>query len=277
MDYKNNPPPGTVVLSDGINDAWPELMNLFLFYCQRNGTDLKPDQLVINTPEEHRPQMEILQAQEKFQDRYYEIMKKHDLDYLDGARAGIIACSIVFQYHCVRKKDVDPHIAAGIVSMGIVSGAKTAPMPLKPENAKPDASPASGQQDNQMLDLIISIAQNSIDGSGTRLVLGEGMASMQEALHNGGKYILVNPGVISKLEENNIDPFLIYAAAIRMEVASGISRIDFVGANVDKLLEDWGEKPERQVPIHVRQLLWLKNNANKYSYERNGNSWRLKL
>jgi len=47
---------------------------------------------------------------------------------------------------------------------------------------------------------------------------------MKEALDNGGKYILVNPGVVSKLKESNIDPFLIYEAALRLEVESKIPR-----------------------------------------------------
>ena len=92
-----------------------------------------PDQLILTTPEEQRPRIEILEAQEKLQDRYNEIMKKHGLDYLDGARAGMIVCSMEFYYHCIHTRDIDPNAAAGIVSMGILTGARTVPPPLKCE------------------------------------------------------------------------------------------------------------------------------------------------
>ncbi|RPJ25165.1 MAG: hypothetical protein EHM33_15485 [Chloroflexi bacterium] len=275
LNYKHEPAPGTVVLSKEVNEEGSKLLNLFMYYCQRNGIALKPDQLVLKTPDEHRPQMEILQVQEKFQDQYNAIMKKHGLDYLDGAKAGIIVCSIIFQYQCTRARDIDPTIAAGIVSMGIVTGAKTTPPPLKSESS---ATPVSGDQgqNNQFADILRSIAQNSIDGSGARLVLGEGMTPMQEALSQGGKYILVHPEVVNQLKQNNIDPFLVYEAAMRIEITSKIPQIDFIGANVDELLQAWSGKPEEQAPIHVRQALWLQKNAGGLGYEKSGNSWKLK-
>ena len=271
LNYKGDPAPGTVMLSNEVNKAWPQLMNLFIYYCQRNGITLQPDQLVLQTPDEHKPQIEIRKIQEKLQDQYNAIMKKHDLDYLDGARAGVIICSIILQYHCTRARDIAPEVAAGIVSMGILEGAKTAPPPLKPESS---STPAS--QNNQPADLLKSIAQNSTDGSGARLVLGEGMTPMQEALHNGGRYILVHPEVSNQLKQNNIDPFLVYEAALCMEIASRIPRIDFIGVDVDELSRTWSGKSEEQAPIHIRQALWLQRNANQFGYEKSGNSWTLK-
>jgi hypothetical protein len=139
-------------------------------------------------------------------------------------------------------------------------------MPSKPAEKKND----------QFADLLNGIAQNSIDGNGTRLVLGEGMAPMSEALKKGGKYILVHPEVIRKLEENGIDGFLIYEAALKMELASKIPQIDFISGDVAKLIQQAQGKPERHVPLHVRQLLWLRDNAGNYGYQQNGNSWILK-
>jgi hypothetical protein len=203
-------------------------------------------------------------------------MKKHGLDYLEGARAGMILCSIVFHYHCIANKDIDPYVATGIVAMGVIEGAKTSPIPLKSKGSMPTSASSQNARNSQMVELLRSIAENSTSGSGTRLVLGEGMLPMQEALSNGGKYILVNPGVLSKLEESNIDSFLVYETALRMEVESKISRIDFVNANVDKLVQEWSGKPEEQAPLHIRQMLWLKANAEKFGYQQSGNSWKLK-
>jgi hypothetical protein len=275
MNYKQNPPPGTILLSEEVNQAWPELLNLFIYYCQRNGFELKPDRFVTKAPDEQKPRMEILEAQEKFQDRYNEIMKKYGLGYLDGARAGMIVCSIVFQYHCTHSKDIDPHVGAGIISMRIMEGAKTSPAPLNSQGTKPVPASANSQKNDQFSDLLKGIAQNSIDGNGTRLVLGEGMAPMSEALKNGGKYILVHPEVIKKLEENGIDGFLVYEAAMKMELASRIPQIDFIGGDVAELIRRAQGKPARQVPMHIRQLVWLKDNAGNYGYRQDGNSWKL--
>ena len=159
--------------------------------------------------------------------------------------------------------------------MGLVEGAKTAPIPLNNQGSKPASAPESSQKNDPNSDLLKSIAQNSIDGSGTRLVLGEGMTSMSEALQHGGRYILIHPEVIRKLEENGIDPFLVYAAALKIELASKISQIDFVGGNVTELFQAAQGKPERQIPIHVRQVLWLSEYAGNYGYRQSGNSWVL--
>ena len=98
---------------------------------------------------------------------------------------------------------------------------------------------------------------------------------MQEAQSNGGKYSLVHPGVVTKLKENYIDPFLVYEAAMRIEIESKIPRIDFAAANVDVLLQEWSGKPEAQTPIHVRQMLWLRTNAQSLGYQQSVNSWVL--
>lgn len=275
LHYKDDIAPGTVMLSNEVNEAWPQLMNLFAYYCKQNGIDVMAKPVVTVFPEQDKPRMSIEQVQQEYQERYDEIMKRHDLDYLNGARAGIVVCSIIFQYHCTVTKDIDPYVATGIVAMGVVEGAKTAPPALRPGHS---STPASGNpvHNNQSTELLKSIAQNSIDGTGARLVLGEGMTPMQEALRKGGRYILVHPEVLSQLKQNTIDPFLVYEAALQMEIASGMPLIEFIGADVDTLLQTWRGKPENQTPIHVRQALWLQRNANQLGYEKMGNSWKLK-
>jgi len=131
LNYKNDIDPGVVVLSNEVNEAWPQLMNLFAFYCKQNGIDVMSKPLVTVFPEQDKPRMEVAQVQQEFQDQYNKIMKKHGLDYLNGARAGMVVCSIIFQYHCTVAKDIDPYVATGIVAMGVVEGTKTAPPSLK--------------------------------------------------------------------------------------------------------------------------------------------------
>lgn len=131
MNYKHIPAPGVIMLSDEINEAWPPLMNLFAFYCKQSGIDVMSKPLVTKFSEQDKPCMDVEQILAEYQDQYHEVMQRHGLDYLNAARAGIVVCSIVYGYHCKTVKDIDPFVAAGIVAMGIVEGAKTTPLPLR--------------------------------------------------------------------------------------------------------------------------------------------------
>lgn len=273
LNYKDTEiKPGMVVLSEEVNEAWPQLMNQFAFYCKQNGVDVMSKPMVTTFPEQHKPLMSVEQVLAEYQDQYHQIMKKHGLDYLQGARAGMVVASIVFEYHCKKTKDIDPFLATGIVAMGVVEGAKTAPPALKSGVASPAPTGSTPKKD-QIAEILKSVVKSSTSGSGTRLVLGEGMDAMQEAIANGGKYVLVHPAVVEQLQQNNIDPYYVYETALRIELKLNISRVDFVKADVDKLFESWRGKSEKQIPIHVRLIGWLKNNAAAHGYEQSGNSW----
>jgi hypothetical protein len=272
LNYKNDVAPGVVVLSEEVNQAWPQLMNLFAFYCKQNGIDVMAKPAVTKFPEEDKPLMTVDQVLQEYQDQYHAIMKEYGLDYLNGARAGMVVSSFIFQYH-TQAKEIDPYVAAGIVAMGVVEGAKTAPPLLKSEGA---TMTGSALQKDQVADILRSVVTSSVNGSGTRLVLGEAMDVMQDASSNGGKYVLVHPAAAAQLQQKNIDPYYVYETAMRIQIKLKIARIDFVKADVDRLFEQWRGKPEKQVPIPVRLVLWLKKNAASHGYEQQGNSWVLK-
>jgi hypothetical protein len=257
LNYKGDIQPGMVVLSEEVNEAWPQLMNLFAFYCKQNGIDVLSKPVVTVFPETDQPRMQVEQAQQEFQDQYKEIMQRHGLDYLNGARAGMVACSIIFQYHCTVAKDIDPYVATGIVAMGVVEGAKTAPPPFESRTLASSVPKKRPKNNN-------------------RLVLGEREAVLQEALANGGIYIDINPQVLKTLQAGNIDPYLIHEQGMLNQIKAKIPEIDFVRANVDELFEEWKSRPEGQAPIYVRLIFWLKNNAKDHGYEQHGNSWMLK-
>jgi hypothetical protein len=243
-----------VVLSEEVNKAWPQLMNQFAFYCKQNGVDVMSKPVVTEFPEQNKPLMSVEQVLAEYQDQYHEIMKKHGLDYLNGAWAGMVISSIVFEYHCKKAKDIDPFVAAGIVARGVVEGAKTAPPPLGSKGT--GTSPANQPAKNN-----------------DRLVLGERDAAMQDALDNGGTFINPHPEVLSKLKSIGIDPYVIYEKALEQTLEEKVGRIDFVKANVDQLFQEWQGKPSAQVPIHVRLIQWLKSNASAHGYQQSGNSW----
>jgi hypothetical protein len=247
---KQDTAPGVIVLSEEVNQAYPQLLNLFAFYCKQSGMDVMSRPLVTQAPEKDKPRMDVGQVQAEYQDQFDAIMKKHGLDYLNGARAGMVVCSMVFQYHCMKVKDIDPYVATGIIATGVVEGAKTSPPPLGSRGS-------AGQK------------------PASRLVLGERDAAIQEALDHGGTFLDVNPGVLSALQEKNIDPYLVYEKALLMQIEKRIPRIDFVEANVDSLFNEWKSRLQSQAPEYVRLLIWLKNNAATYGYHQNGNSWVL--
>ncbi len=255
LNYKDQEiKPGTVVLSEEVNEAWPQLMNQFAFYCKQNGVDVMSKPMVTEFPEQHKPLMSVEQVLAEYQDQYHEIMKKHGLDYLQGAWAGMVVASIVFEYQCKKAKDIDPFIATGIVAMGVVEGAKTAP-PLLGTKATRVATDQQAAKNND------------------RLVLGERDAAIQEALDHGGAFIDPHPEVMATLQTAGIDPYMIYEKALLQKIEEKIGRIDFVNANVDALFQEWQGKPNAQVPIHVRLIQWLKSNASQYGYQQSGNSW----
>jgi hypothetical protein len=247
MNYKHDVKPGTVVLSEEVNQTWPQLMNLFAFYCKQNGTDVRSKPVVTKFPEKDEPVMTTEQVQSEYQDQYDKIMKKYGLDYLNAARAGMIVSSIVFQVHCVKKKDIDPYVAAGIVAMGIVEGAKTAPPPL----GSPNVNALSKKNNN-------------------RLVLGEDEVAAKEAREHGGIIIQLPEAVLKTLQTG---AYAVYEKALLNQIEAKIPRIDFVRVNVDDLFEEWKAKPEKQIPTYVRLIMWLKKNASAHGYEQDGNSW----
>lgn len=253
LNYKNEAiTPGVVVLSEEVNQAYPQLLNQFAYYCKQNGVDVMSKPLMTNFPEQNKPLMSVEQVLAEYQDQYHAIMKKHGLDYLNGAWAGMVVTSIVFEYHCKKARDIDPFVATGIVAMGVIEGAKTAPPPLG------GATPGN---------------TNKAAKNNDRLVLGERDAAIQEALDNGGEFIDPHPEVMSQLQAAGIDPYMIYEEALKQKIAEKIGRIDFVNANVDELFRGWQGKSAAQTPIHVRLIMWLKANASTNGYVQSGNSW----
>ena len=253
--HKKEYTPGTVILSEEANVAYPNLLNQFAFYCKQNGIDVMSKPPMTTFPENDKPKMELADVQAEYQDQYDIIMKKHGLDFLNAAQAGMIVSSIVFQYHVTQVKDIDPVVATGIVAMGVVEGAKTAPQPL-------------GSGDSQQVKTPIK--------KNERLILGEQDEVMREAAANGGIHIVLNPEVLKTLQQGGIDPYLIHEQGLKKQIDEKIPRIDFINADVDALFNEWNGKPLDQAPEYVRLIFWLKEHASAHGYKQDRNSWVLK-
>ena len=132
FNFKEDTPPGTTIKSDEVNKEWESLMYLFEQYNFQKA-DIPVGRLILAAlaaPDSFKPQVEMSHVQKELQDQFNAVMKKHGFDYLDGARAGIVLCSMLLQYYSTAKL-IDPYIAAGIVAQGILEAAKTAPPPMR--------------------------------------------------------------------------------------------------------------------------------------------------
>ena len=136
LNLQDDLPPGTTIKSDEATREWESLMDMFEQYNLQM-TDIPVGQFIkaaLEAPDWLKPQVEMLYLLKELQGAYNQIMKKQGFDYLDGARAGVVLCSIFFQQYCIVNKIMDPNVAAGIVAQGILEAAKTIPPPLAPEN-----------------------------------------------------------------------------------------------------------------------------------------------
>lgn len=123
--------PGVIALSAKADQQIPSLMKAFMFLLGKDGVELKADEFVAQIPEAVRPRKTLLQIQEHFQDRYNEIMREHGFDYFEGAKTGAVICALLVKIYTLRRKDMETSLAASIVSLGFIEGAKTVPAPLK--------------------------------------------------------------------------------------------------------------------------------------------------
>lgn len=254
---KNDITPDVIVLSEEVNKAYPQLLNQFARYCKRSGIDVRSKPVVTDFPELDKPLMDIAQIRAEYQDPYNKIMKKHGLDFLEGAWAGMIVCSIVFEFHCISKKDIDPYIATGIVAMGVVEGAKTSPTSRSSDKIKTEMD---------------SISQ-SVQEKFSRFVIGNLEDIIPDVNKNGGQYTQLHPLVEQKLKDGNIDPKVIYIQGLETQLEEKVSRVDFINMDIDEILR---QEQNDQMPIHVLLVYWLNEKAEEYSYKKSGNSWILK-
>lgn len=133
FNFEEDSPPGTTIKSDAVTREWESLMYMFEQYNFETA-DIPVGEFIAaaqSAPDSLKPQVEMSYVQRELQDQYNAIMKKHGFDYLDGARAGMILCSIFFQQYCTVNKIMDPNVAAGFVAQGILEAAKTVPPRIK--------------------------------------------------------------------------------------------------------------------------------------------------
>jgi hypothetical protein len=131
FNFKEEYRPGTILNSAEVNKEWERLIYLLEQYNFQKA-DIPVGRLVLaamGAPAFFKPQVEMSHVQSKLQGQYNAVMKKHGFDYLDGARVGVILCSILIQQYS-KARIIDPEVAAGIVAQAIFEAARAVP-PLR--------------------------------------------------------------------------------------------------------------------------------------------------
>ena len=130
--FREETAPGAIVKSNEVNATWEGLMHLFEQYNFQRA-DIPVGRLIVSamtTPDFHTPRLEMTYVQNELEGRYQAVMKKHGFGYLEGARVGILLCSMLIrQYHIAGI--IDPEPATGLVAEKVLEAAKTVPPPLK--------------------------------------------------------------------------------------------------------------------------------------------------
>jgi len=131
FNFKEEYRPGTMIKSDEVNKEWESLIYLLEQYNFQKA-DIPVGRVVLAAmaaPGFFKPEVEMLHVQSELQGQYNAVMKKYGFDYLDGARVGIILCSILIQQYS-GARIIDPDAAAGIVAQRIFEAANAVPPPL---------------------------------------------------------------------------------------------------------------------------------------------------
>ena len=132
FNFREELPSGTVIKSNEVNITWEGLIYLLEQYTFKKA-DIPIGYLILSSMgarDFRQPRVEMLFVQSELQSKYNAVMKKYGFGYLDGARAGIVLCSILIQqYHAAKIIELEP--AAGIVAEKILEAAKTVPPALQ--------------------------------------------------------------------------------------------------------------------------------------------------
>ncbi len=99
-----------------------KLMKVFMFLVDKYGIPLKPEDYAVEVPAEQKGRLSPQEIAEKFRGRFDAIMRSHGFDHADGARTGAVVCARLVKLHCGNRNDLEPRVAASIVSMGFVEG-----------------------------------------------------------------------------------------------------------------------------------------------------------
>ncbi len=135
-----------------------------------------------------------------------------------------------------------------------------------------------GSHADEASDLISTILDASIHGSGDRAVIGrffesadDGYGYMQEVAQNGGIFFQTPDGLYDALKNNRSLMEEVNKQYLRRLMDNGVSRIELVGETIGEVFGN----PARAKSFTAVELTYLAEEAHKYGYILVGNAWVL--
>lgn len=120
--------PGQAVLSTEANERGPVLLRIVAGILDKGGIKLDDAQAGKPVEPQHAPTLPFLDTQRKIEPVFKAIRDRITLSEKEAAYAAAFATAFLIQ-HCA--KVMDPSVAFGIATCGIVEGSKTAPDPVQ--------------------------------------------------------------------------------------------------------------------------------------------------
>jgi hypothetical protein len=130
VQCQQNSPSGTSVRSQDVNREWENLVYLLETYNLQRA-DIPIGQVVLaamGRPQSFRPRAEMPDVQRELEEPYNTVIKKHGLDDREGARVGILLCSMLIQQYS-RDGMIATDAATGVVAQGIFEAARQGSLP----------------------------------------------------------------------------------------------------------------------------------------------------
>jgi hypothetical protein len=130
---------------------------------------------------------------------------------------------------------------------------------------------------DNIAELISEIAKGSTHGSGNRVVLGAydpNSGYIGDAMENGGIFFDTGNEVWDNLTKSGLDDiFAVNEQFLKNQLEVGVERIDFVGEDIWNVVNN--PDPNISNSFRAQEINWLLQNAGKFGYELQGNSWVL--
>jgi hypothetical protein len=121
---------GAIITPQDVNAEWENLVYLLENYNFQRA-DVPVGRVVLAAmaaPPFFKPQVEMRYVQSELQEPYKTVMKEHGFDTLEGARVGVILCSILIQQYSGAGL-IDLDAATGLVAQGIFEAARQCLLP----------------------------------------------------------------------------------------------------------------------------------------------------
>lgn len=100
-----------------------KLVKAFMFLVDKFGIQIKPNDYAAEIPPGQGTRLTPEEIEAKFGPRFDEVMQHHGFDFADGARTGAVVCARLVRLHCANRSDLEPQVAARLVTAGISEGA----------------------------------------------------------------------------------------------------------------------------------------------------------